>query len=81
METENEYTPHLKAKQGGGISYIKIFFIYITIIITSRGKNEYCRFLLENRLNLSGFIFNLSGFIFNLFGKRFNLFGLLIGQS
>jgi len=45
-------------------------------------------FLIENRLNLSGFILNLSGkrlnlsgFIFNLFGKRFNLFGLLTGQN
>jgi len=51
------------------------FCIYIAIIITRREKNEYCRLLLENRLNLFEFIFNLSGFIFNLFGKRLNLFG------
>jgi len=44
-------------------------------------KNEYYRFLFENRFNLFEFIFNLSGFIFNLFGKRLNLFGILIGQN
>jgi hypothetical protein len=56
------------------------WYIYINNNYKER-KNEYCRFLLENRLNLFEFIFNLSGFIFNLFGKRLNLFGLLIGQS
>ncbi len=42
-------------------------------------KIGYGRLLLENRLNLSEFIFNLSELIFNLFGKRLNLSGLLIG--
>ena len=56
-----------------------LFCIYNNNNNYKERKKGYCRFLLENRLNLSEFIFNLFGFISNLFGKRFNLSGLLIG--